>query len=259
MAEQLAPKIFTLNGATGVPLYVQIKQNLHDLIEAQTLTENQILPSETELGTHYKVSRLTVRQAIVELVREGYLRRERGVGTFVAGPKLTQSLARVGSFSERMREANRQPASRVLSQQVIAAPANIAQQLALEPKSPVHKLERLRLANGEPVMIETAYLPESFFPGLHKIKFAEASLYRTLDEKFNCRIVAADETVEPVLITRQEAKALKTPAGSPGLLVHVKAFDQDGRIVEYSKSIVRGDRSRYMFHIKRTSNSEEYR
>lgn len=258
MPAAINPQVFEINGPNGVPFYVQIKQNLHDLIESQTLTEGQLLPSEAELGKCYKVSRLTVRQAITELVREGLLRRERGVGTFVAGPKLTQSLARVGSFSERMREAGRQPSSQVLSLQVLPAPANIARQLAIPPQAPVFQLRRLRLANGEPVMIETAYLPEAFFPGLDQIDFSEASLYRTLDEKYKCHIVEADETLEPVLLTSQEAKTLKTQTGTPGLLIEVKAFNQDGQVVEYSNSIVRGDRSRYMFHIKRTSNSEAY-
>jgi GntR family transcriptional regulator len=260
MSDKVDPKIFSINAQSATPLYYQIKQNLRELVDAGTLEPDQLLPSEAELGQCYGVSRLTVRQAVVELVREGILRRERGVGTFVASPKLTQSIARAAGFSERVREAGKQPSSRVLSFEVIQAPARITHQLGLTTNARVYKLARVRCSDGEPVMLETAYLSQAQFPGLEEIDFSQASLYSTLADKFDCQIVEADETFEPVIMTDYEVQVLEARPNTPGLLVELVSFDQHGKPAEYSKSIVRGDKSRYLFHVRRQIwPQQEYR
>lgn len=245
------PAVFAVDSSSAVPLYHQIKQNLRDLIDEGVLQADQMLPAETELGEHYGVHRLTVRQAIGELVREGVLRRQRGVGTFVAAPKLTQALARAMGFSERIREAGLQPSSRVVSFEVTQAAASFAQRLSVTPGAIVYKLVRLRCADGQPVMLETAWLSRDRFPGLDGFDFAVASLYEVLAERFDCRVVAADETLEPVLIGENEARLLEVRPRTPALRVELISFDQRGQPVEISRSVVRGDKSRYVFHIRR--------
>jgi GntR family transcriptional regulator len=141
------------------------------------LQPDQLLPSEADLAAYYGVHRLTVRRAIVELVREGLLRRQRGVGTFVAAPKLTQTLARASGFSERVRAAGRRPSSRVLSFEVASAAGAVAQRLGVAPGAPVYTLVRLRYADDEPVMLETAWLPVERFPGLDGFDFTAVSLW----------------------------------------------------------------------------------
>lgn len=250
MSTRIDPSIFTIDPASVVPLYHQIKQNLRELIENEVLPADHCLPAERELAEYYGVNRLTVRQALTELVSEGMLRRQRGIGTFVAGPKLTQVMARVMGFSERVQEAGRRPSSRLISLEVIPAPAMVARNLNLDIHTPVYKLVRLRCSDEEAVMLETAFLPEARFPDLERIDFAKASLYHVLAERFDCLIVEADETLEPVIMTGYEVEMLQAEAGTPGLLVETVAYDQHGAAVEFGKSVVRGDKSRYYFRIK---------
>jgi GntR family transcriptional regulator len=250
MDDRVDPKVFRVDAHSIAPLYYQIKQNVRDLIEGGVLRVDQLLPSERELSEHYGVNRLTVRQAIGELVREGLLRRERGVGTFVSRPKLTQALGRVVGFSERVREAGHVPSSRVLAFDVLPEADTPARRLCLESDALVYKLVRLRCSDGEPLMLETAYLPQARFPGLEKIDFTTVSLYDTLARLFNCWIVEAEETLEPVIMNAYEVAMLGAEPNTPGLLVEVVSADQFGQLVEIGKSIVRGDKSRYLFHIK---------
>lgn len=245
------PKWFKLDPHSVTPLYYQIKQNLQELVDSGTFQPGQLLPAEGEMGQYYGVSRLTVRQAVGELVREGILRRERGVGTFVCSPKMTHSMLRTAGFSERMRDAGHIPSSQVLSFEVVPAPAKIAERLGLDPTDLVYKLSRLRCADGEPHMIETTFFSHNRFPGLEQMDFSQASLYSTLAERFDCLVVAADEVFEPVILNNYEMDLLKTKPNTPGLLLEVVAYDQDNFLVEYTKSVVRGDKARMLFHVKR--------
>ena len=250
MSSKVTIDIFTIDSTSVIPLYHQIKQNLRELIENGVLLEGQLLPSERDLGEYYGVNRLTVRQAITELVSEGMLRRQRGVGTFVADPKLTQMMARVTGFSERVREVGRKPSSRMISLELVPASTMVARSLNQEPDAPFYKLVRLRCVDDEPVMLETVFLPQARFPDLKRVDFSEESLYQVLAQKFNCRIVEADETLEPVIMTDYEVEMLEAEPGTPGLLIETVAYDQNGIAVEFGKSVVRGDKSRFYFRLK---------
>ncbi len=250
MSHKVSSDNFTIDPNSVVPLYHQIKQNLRELIENEILPVGQLLPSERDLGEHYGVNRLTVRQAMTELVSEGMLRRQRGVGTFVSVPKLTQMMGRVTGFSERIREVGRKPSSQVVSIETVPASAIVARSLNLKPNAPVYKLVRLRYADEEAVMLETVFLSKARFPDFKRIDFSEESLYQVLAERFNCRIVEADETLEPVIMTDYEVEILDAEPGTPGLLAETVAYDQNGVAVEFGKSIVRGDKSRFYFRIK---------
>ena len=257
MNGKLVPSLFAINTNSVIPLYHQIKQNIRELIENEHLKVDELLPSERDLGEFYGVNRLTVRQAITELVSEGYLRRQRGVGTFVAQPKLNQSPGIIFGFSDRMLAAGHAPSSIVISLETIPAPQTAARRLQIDAGVSVYKIVRLRCADGDPVMLETAFLPGAFFPGLDALDFTHASLYRTLAEKYGSFIVEAEESLEPVIMTEYEVEMLKAVSGTPGMLVEIVAFDQHGRAVEFGKSIVRGDKSRFLFRIKHQVDQEE--
>jgi GntR family transcriptional regulator len=242
---------FKINAQSAMPLYYQIKQNLLELVESGKFTPGELLPAEGEIGEYYGVSRLTVRQAVGELVREGVLLRERGRGTFVARPKTTHSMLRTAGFSERIRESGQKPSSQVISYEIIPAPASVAENLQILEGALVYKLVRLRSVDGEPQMIETTHLPQAMFPDMENVDFSQVSLYSTLAEKFGCFVIAADEVFEPVLVTSYEADLLGIKAKSAALLLDVIGYDQTGKRVEYNKSIVRGDKARLMFHVRR--------
>lgn len=246
--------LLQIDPGSVVPLYHQIKQNIRDLIDNEVLVDGDLLPSEQELGEIYGVNRLTVRHALNDLVNEGMLQRQRGVGTFVAVPKLTQVIDRVLGFSERIKEAGHKPSSRLVSLETVPATLSIARRLALQPKTPLYKLVRLRCVDGKPVMLETAYLPVALFPGLDAMDLVNQSLYKVISEKYNCLIQEAEEQLEPVLLTDYEARMLEVEPGTPAMLVESTSYNQFGKPVEFGKSIVRGDRTRFMFHIRRHAN-----
>jgi len=248
---------FKIDPQSALPLYYQIKQNLRELVESGKFSPGDSLPAEADMGSHYGVSRLTVRQAVGELVREGLLVRERGRGTFVARPKTTITMTRSTGFSERIRESGQSPSSRVLIFEVIPAPANIAENLLVGVNQPVYKLSRLRSVNAEVQMIETTYLSQDRFPGLEHFDFSKVSLYSTLAERFNCLVLAADEVFEPVLLTAYEASLLNAKTRSAALLLETIAFDQSGNQVEYTRSIVRGDKTRLLFQVRRQIRNDQ--
>ena len=248
---------FKLDANSKAPLYYQIKANLHELIDNGRLAAGDLLPAESELGEYYGVNRLTVRQAMSELVSEGLLRRERGRGTFVSPPKATLAMLRTTGFSERMRDEGRRPSNQVIRFEVIPASAKIAENLHLEPGALVYQLTRVRSADDEPQMLETTHLPYALFPGLEAIDFGRESLYSTLDERFGCRVIAADMVFEPILLTSYEANLLRTRANTPAQLLELVAYDQHGVRVEYNKSVVRGDKARLLFQVRRQIWNEQ--
>jgi GntR family transcriptional regulator len=251
---------FKISHQSALPLYYQIKQNLLELVESNRFTAGDLLPAESEMGEYYGVSRLTVRQAVGELVREGVLVRERGRGTFVARPKTTHMMVRTSGFSERIKELGQTPSSKVLGYEVIPATASVAENLYIAEGSPVYKLVRLRSVDGEPQLIETTHLPQATFPNMETVDFSQVSLYSTLAQKFDCLVTAADEVFEPVLVTSYEADLLGVKAKSAALLLEIIAYDQFGNRVEYNKSIIRGDKARLLFHVRRQiMNDQETR
>lgn len=250
------PSQMMIDPDSVVPLYHQIKQNLREMIENEILKGGELLPSERELGEIYGVNRLTVRQALNDLVSEGALRRQRGVGTFVAEPKLTHALGRVLGFSERIRAEGRKPSSKVLLLESIPSPLGVARRLNIPVDTRLYKLVRLRCADEEPVMLETAYLPADRFPGLDAIDFAHESLYRVLAEEYGCYIVEAEEVLEPVLMTDYEVEILNAEPGTPGMLVEAISYEAQSKPVEFGKSVVRGDKARFIFRIKRQIGQE---
>lgn len=254
---QLDRSWFKIDAQSKAPLYYEIKRNLHELIDSGKLSPGDLLPGESELGQCYGVNRLTVRQAVGELVNEGLLRRERGRGTFVCPPKPTHAMLRTTGFSERMREEGRQPSSQVLKFAVVEASAKIAGLLHLEPGAQVYELSRLRVADGKPQLLETTHLPYALFPGLEDVDFGRESLYSMLDSRFGCRIIAADMVFEPILLTRYEAQLFKAKPNTPAQLLELVAYNQHGVRVEYNKSIVRGDAARLLFHVRRQIWNEQ--
>jgi GntR family transcriptional regulator len=233
-----------------VPLYHQITENLRELILSGQLQPGEPVPSEWELTDLYGVSRLTVRRALDELAREGWLIRRHGVGTFVGNATPAQIVPGVIGFTQKMRQIGRTPSSRVISVKVIPGTDEIANSLKLKEDAPVVELTRVRLADGEPIMLETAYLSQERFPDLADGNLGDGSLYKFLDEHHRVTVAAVEQTLEPVLLTDQEARLLDAEPGAPALLSEVSAFAADGTPVEYSWSVTRGDKCRYFFRFR---------
>ncbi len=185
-----------------------------------------------------------MRQAIAELVVDGRLERTQGSGTFVAQPKLMQ-VRPLTSFSQDLSEEGWRPGSTVLAVDVVEAEADLARHLRLRPGTPVHRVARLRTQAEEPIALETAHLPGPL-PHLAEELDARGSLYRTLAEAYGIDLDAVEDIVETTQADPVTANLLGVEVGLPLLLVQRTAWDASGRPVEWTRSVFRGDRFRFV-------------
>lgn len=243
-----------LDFSSPVPLYHQIREVLLEAIRNGDFPLDQPIPSERELGEKFDVNRLTVRQAITDMVNDGWLRRQRGVGTFVNDRRPMQMImpALMG-FSERMQRLGLKPGSQLISVEVQLPTRSAAEALRVEPTTKVIRLIRLRLADNEAVMLETAFMPYALVPGLETRIADDPSLYHLLATAYNIIAVEAEEVLEPVLLTAYEADLLQTEAGRPALLAEGTIYTSGRQVIEFTKSLVRGDKAKYLFHLRRSN------
>jgi GntR family transcriptional regulator len=218
-----------------------------DLIES--LGVGTAIPSERQLSADLGVSRLTLRAALDDLAREGYLSRRRGSGTYVQQPKISQELT-ITSFSEDMRRRGMVPGSRTLSMTTTHAGARLGRFLNVSPSEGIVVVKRLRLADGETMAIETLHIPETLVPGLTP-KSLSGSFYELLEERYGVRIAGGTQAIEPTVTNEEESAALGVPLHSPAFLFERTSRDESGRTVEFVQSVYRGDRYRIVTELSR--------
>jgi GntR family transcriptional regulator len=244
--------MITLSKDLPIPLYHQLKTLLLERIRTGEMKPNDRLPAEDELAATHGVSKATVRQALNELAVAGVLRREQGRGTFVAEPnKLAQGPREMTSFTDEMRSRGLHPTSKVLNQDVIEAEGDIAEKLRVVAGAPVMRLKRLRLADDEPMGIQTAYLSLALAPRLVEEEFTNASLYEALERKYAIWPARAQETYVAVLLDRADAKLLKVAAASPALSAERVSYLSSGQPLEVTYSIMRSDRYQIVLDLTR--------
>jgi GntR family transcriptional regulator len=226
-----------------VPKYYTYKVRLLELIDGAA--PGMMLPTERELADTYGTSRTTVRQALTELVAEGRLDRVQGRGTFVAEPKLVH-VRQLTSFSEDL--GARDTRSELIDLAEERADAATSAHLELPAGAPVQRIERVRWVGLEPLAHETARLPAEFAVSTPELA-EHGSLYRALRDHRGITIAGADDEVETALASPEEAALLGTEVGQPLLVVHRTAWDERGRIVEWTRSVFRGDRFRFQARV----------
>lgn len=240
-----------LNRNIPIPLYYQLKQLLFNEIQAGTLKEHDCLPTEIELSTRFSISRPTVRQAIYELVNEGYLSRQKGKGTFVTKPKINQEIVHViENFNDGMIKKGIQPKTLVLELKIIHADDELSQALEIDPDHKVIELSRLRYANEEPIVLVTTYIPYDLCPEIVHVNLQEESMYKTF-EKYNLYIKKVRRVFEAQKATTTDAQLLEIAAGDPLMYFETKAYLQNGLLIEYSKCRYRGDRNTFVVELNK--------
>ncbi len=228
-------------------LYLRVKEWLREAIDRGTYRPGDRIPSEHELMRRFGVSRSTVRQAISELVLEGWLYRVQGSGTYVARPKYRQTLSRLTSFTEDMRLLGLTPRSRLLSFRREPADEKVAAALAIPPGEEVLRIERLRFADEEPMALNTSVLPRHLVPDLKEEDLENGSLYEILERRYGLLLSRAEQTLEPALADPYAAELLGVLVGAPLLLVEGVVYLKNGTPAEWVRILYRGDR--YKFHI----------
>ncbi|MBG0964935.1 GntR family transcriptional regulator [Bacillus sp. SRB1LM] len=235
-----------LQNESLIPLYHQLIERLKDSIEKGHWTLGDKIPSENQLMEQFSVSRNTVKKAIEELVQEGILYRIQGKGTFVAKPKLQQSLMGFYSFSKVLKEKGMNPKDIILKIEEVKPNAKIKEALQLSENVNVIEMKRLRCAEDEPYILESSFIPKHVVTDIEQLKkVGEISLYDLFSQQFNTVVTRANEAFEPVLIRADESEYLQTEVGRPALLLERTAYDTNGVPVEFCISIVRGDRCRF--------------
>ena len=223
------------------------RQHVLDLIEQ--LGVGTAIPSERQLSADLGVSRLTLRAALDDLAREGYLVRRRGSGTYVQHPKISQELT-ITSFSDDMRRRGMVPGSRTLSMSTILAGARLGRSLNVSPSEQIVVVKRLRLADGESMAIETLHIPEALVPGLTP-KALSGSFYDLLRDRYGVKIAEGIQAIEPTVTNEEESEVLGVPLHSPAFLFERTSRDDAGRTVEFVQSVYRGDRYRIVTELSR--------
>lgn len=230
-----------------VPLYSQVKEVLRERIGRLRGGEHEQLPSERELARDLRISRMTVRQAVRDLIAEGAIYTAPGRGTFLASGEVTQQLVGLTSFSQEMTKRGLVPSSRLLEAQSITDD-EIAERLRLQPDESIARIRRLRLADGEPMAIETTHLPLSLCPGLLSMDLERGSLYELLQRVFRLRFGAATQTITAESARPATARILGLEEGDPVLLMERSSELDNGRPFEYVRSWYRADR--YHFAVR---------
>ena len=233
-----------------LPKYYQVKKQLLDL--TASMQPGSPVPPERELAKSYGTSRTTVRQALAELVVEGRLLRMQGKGTFVAKPKVAQPLE-LASYTEGLREHGLHPQTKILEIGYVTADEHLAGLLSIRPGARTLRVHRLRLADGEPMSIDTSHLPAKRFPGLRRQLERHSSLYETLRTYYDIQLTEAEETIETVLADPHDARLLSVDPGLPLLLLSRHAIDSTGQPVEWAQSWYRGDRYKFITRLRRTA------
>ena len=228
-----------------VPLHHQVYLDLKSALDSGEHSVGDRLPPERDLAQLYGCSLITVRRALDELAREGRLERRQGRGTFVLAPRLDVGGLDALSFTEEMQRRGLGAETRLIAARPEAADEAVAKALDLEPGSPTLYVERLRLGGGEPLLLEMVHLPAERFPGLLASDLEHGSLYDVLTERYGTSVARSLEGLEPVLLPAREAKLLGVKPRSLGLLVEGTAFTHDNTPVEFGRTYVRGDRTRY--------------
>ncbi|MEI4789406.1 GntR family transcriptional regulator [Bacillus sp. FJAT-53060] len=233
-----------------IPMYHQIMENLKKQIEDGTLSPDTLIPSEREYAERFGISRMTVRQALSNLVNEGYLYRQKGKGTFVSRKKFEQPLQGLTSFTEDMRQRGLKASSHLIDFKRIACPEHLRPALQLSNSDTVYELKRIRLANDEPMAIETSYIPETFAGDFTKAHLT-GSLYEYIENNTGLAIAHAKQELEATVASKEEAHLLSISTGTPVLSIARTTYFQNDLPFEFVLSVYRGDRYKLIHTMER--------
>jgi len=210
------------------------------------LVSHDRLASERTIADRFGLSRMTARQAVELLVRRGVVYRRPGSGTFVSPPRVAHTLQRLEGFSDQMRRQGIRPSGRVLDMRCTGRidPAARAA-LELDAGEQAWVVRRVRFGDGEPLLLETFWVPRAVCPELRRRDLSEGSLYDVLRERHGIDPVSARTSLEPAALDPADARHLAARPGAPAILFTRTTLAADGRPVEFARDLYRGDRARF--------------
>jgi GntR family transcriptional regulator len=225
-----------------VPYYMQIVNQVRALIKKNRLTQGQTFCSEGEVARALGISKMPVRQAFQKLRSEGLLVVAKGKRPVVGSSRVPWNFQQLRGFSEEMRRRGLVPSARLLSLSLDEPDLEVAQALKLTAGERVYRIRRLRSVNGEPVAVVTSYLPARIFTGIDKQDLEKQSLYSIFEQRYKRKLQWAEEVIGAIAAGAEEAHALQTSVGSALLIIRETTYDAQSVAIEYSLSLLRGDR-----------------
>jgi GntR family transcriptional regulator len=240
----LQNELMPMNRESPVPLHHQVRNYLLGCLERAELLPGQKLLQEREYAARFGISLAPVRQAILDLVKEGYLYRVPGRGTFVREQKVEEKISILSSFTESMRAKGLSAVLRVVELRIDKAPAVVR----LIPETQDQQfvfLQRVAMVEGTAMALLTSYLPSRLVPGLESLDLNGQSLYRTLEERYGIVLARAESSIEVVRCRGTQSIVLGVPQGTPMLQVEGKTYDVKDQFVEFAQVLYRADRFRF--------------
>ena len=238
-------------GAVPSALYVKIRDHLRECIMDGRLKPHAQLPPESALIDQFGVSRITVRQALNDLQKEGLIFKLHGKGSFVSKPKTDQHLASLQGFAEAMSAAGHEIYNQVVDLRDIPASPTIAAKLNIAPKSPITEIKRVRFLNRSPISFEVTYVPSDIGARLAKTDLTTRDIFLILENDFGIRLGNADLAIEAGLADARIAKHLRIGRHAPILLIERLTHTAECRPLDFEYLFYRGDSFRYRLNIER--------
>jgi GntR family transcriptional regulator len=232
------------------PIYQIIENDIKEQISNGTLKHGQMINSENELKEMYSVSRMTVRQALNNLVNDGYLYRHKGKGTFVSNVKIEKKMQGLLGFTEEMRRMNKKVRSKLITYETIKADDEIANKLFLTIGDEVYMIERIRYGDDVPVLFERLYIPQHLFKEMDQ-SIMESSFYDYIENQMNVKVSHCVQTLEARAATPRVSDMLEIQKSSPVLYMTRNTFLDRGFPFEYVKAYYRADQYRFIQHSSR--------
>ena len=251
-----APRIVSMS---PVPLYTQIKDQLRRSILDGTYQPHQQMPSESETMAMFKVSRITVRQALGDLQKEGLIFKIHGKGSFVSKPKAFQDLSGLLGFGEAMSRMGYEAYNQVVSFKTVQAPKQVAERLRVGPRTPVAEIKRVRYLNREPISLDMTYLPSELGDRLRKEDLASRDIFLILENDYGISLGNADLQIEAMLADASIALPLHIEEGAPILCIERLTFTIDQQPLDFEYLYSRGDAFQYRMRIERHTTEPRLR
>ena len=239
MAQQLG---LVLDSNSFVPYYEQIVDQVRSLIKKNKLKQGQTFCSEGDIAQLLGVSKMPVRQAFQKLRSEGLLVIAKGKRPIIGSGRVPWNFQQLRGFSEEMRRRGLVPSAKLLSMKLIEPELEVAQALKLSPEERVYCATRLRLVNGDPVAVVTSYLPARIFTGIDHQDLEKQSLYHIFEHSYKRKLHWAEEVIGASVAGEEEAGVLEASIGIPILVIKETSYDTQDIAIEYSVSLLRGDR-----------------
>lgn len=247
----MEPKKQTVLSLSPVPLYTQIKEILRNRILDGTYQAHQQMPSESELTRSFDVSRITVRQALGDLQKEGLIFKIHGKGTYVSQPKAFQNLGKLQGFGEAMASMGYETFSQVVSFKIVPADKTVARKLGLDENERVSEIRRVRYLNRAPISLDVSYLPRTIGERLIKEDLAHRDIFLILENDYGYSLGQAEVQIEAMLADESLGRLIHLQEGSPVLRIERLTFTTDNQPLDFEYLYYRGDAFQYRLRVER--------